>query len=128
MRERKIHCGNAVKLSLYGLLAGFVNGFLGAGGGIVVVLAISRMFKGAVNDKNTAFATALCVMLPLSGVSAIIYALRGNISFEGFGIFAIPALIGGAIGGILLGKLKADFVKKLFSALVVISGILLIVR
>ncbi len=127
MRAKKMHFGRGAILCLCGLGAGFVNGFLGAGGGIIVVFAVSRLLCDT-HDKNTAFATALCVMLPLSGVSALIYALRGNINLDGFGVFAVPAIIGGAVGGLLLGKLRADFVKRLFSALVVISGILLIVR
>ncbi len=128
MKEIKISSGKAVVLCLCGLLAGFLNGFLGAGGGIIIVFALSKLIYSEENDKNAAFATALCIMLPLSGVSAIIYAMRGNISFDGFGVFAIPAIIGGAVGGLLLGKLKSDYVKRLFAALMVVSGILLIVR
>ncbi len=128
MRNKKIHMGKAAALCLCGLFSGFVNGFLGAGGGIIIVFALSKILCGMAEDKNAAFATALCVMLPLSGVSAVMYALRGSINLEGFGIFALPAIIGGAVGGFLLGKLNSDLVKRLFAALTVISGILLIVR
>ncbi len=118
----------ALKLAATGLFAGLLNGFLGAGGGIVVVIAVSRLFHPKSTDKNDAFATALCVMLPVSLLSAYIYARRGNMSLDGFGIFIIPAIIGGAVGGLLLGKLKAELVKRLFALLTAISGILLIVR
>ncbi len=120
--------GVLIKLVLAGLLAGLVNGLLGAGGGIVVVVALTRLLGNRLKDKNDAFATALCVMLPISLLSVVLYSLRGHMSTEGFGIFLLPALIGGAIGGFLLGKLKGTFVKRLFAILVIISGILLIVR
>lgn len=115
-------------LLLTGLAAGFVNGLLGAGGGIIIVFALSRIFPQMADDKNGAFAAALCVMLPISVLSCAVYASRGSMSSEGFGIFILPALIGGALGGILLGKINSAFLKKLFSALVAVSGIILIVR
>lgn len=117
-----------VKLMLIGLTAGIANGLLGAGGGTVIVFGIARVLGDSLKDGNDVFATALCVMLPVSAVSCIIYALRGHINTQGFGAFALPAIIGGTVGGLLLGKVKAAWVKKLFAVLVIISGILLIVR
>lgn len=125
LREKK---SVAIKLALAGLLAGFINGLLSAGGGIVIVLALSKLLGDTLEHKNDVFANALCVMLPLSLFSCLLYALKGNLITEGFGVFALPAILGGAVGGALLGKLKAAFVKKLFAALVIVSGILLIVR
>lgn len=120
--------GVFLKLLFTGLAAGFVNGLLGAGGGIIIVFALSRILPEMADDKNGAFAAALCVMLPISVLSCAVYASRGSMSAEGFGIFILPALIGGAVGGILLGRIYSVFLKKLFSALVAVSGIILIVR
>ena len=117
-----------IKLSLAGLLAGTVNGLLGAGGGIIIIYALNKIIGEKELDKNGAFATALCIMLPISVLSVLIYSSRGHISMEGFGVFLHPAVIGGALGGVLLGKLKTAFLKKLFAGLVIISGILLLVR
>ena len=115
-------------LLLGGVIAGFANGLLGAGGGIIIVVIFSRLLSAQTEDKNDIFANALCVMLPLSLLSYAIYWSRGHIGTEGFGVFIIPALLGGALGGLLLGKLKAVFVRRLFASLVIISGILLAVR
>ena len=117
-----------IKLSLAGLLAGTVNGLLGAGGGIIIIYALNKIIGEKELDKNGAFATALCIMLPISVLSVLIYSSRGHISMEGFGVFLLPAVIGGALGGVLLGKLNTAFLKKLFAGLVIISGILLLVR
>ena len=123
--EKKAKC---IKLSLAGLLAGTVNGLLGAGGGIIIIYALNKIIGEKELDKNGAFATALCIMLPISVLSVLIYSSRGHISMEGFGVFLLPAVIGGALGGVLLGKLNTAFLKKLFAGLVIISGILLLVR
>ena len=116
------------KLILVGFAAGIANGLLGAGGGTVIVFGISKVLGDALTDGNDVFATALCVMLPVSAVSCVIYAVREHITTQGFGAFALPAIIGGAVGGLLRGKLRASWVKKLFAVLVIISGILLIMR
>ncbi|MBE6546822.1 MAG: hypothetical protein E7668_05230 [Ruminococcaceae bacterium] len=115
-------------LALAGLLAGFANGLLGAGGGIVIVLALARLLEGSELEGRDLYANALCIMLPISAVSCLRYALAGNLTTEGFGVYALPAIVGGLLGGVLLSKLKAPLLKKLFGTLVIWSGILLILR
>ena len=118
----------AFSLALAGLLAGFANGLLGAGGGIVAVFAFARFLRGEEYEGRDLYANALCVMLPISAVSCVRYALGGHLVTEGFGVLALPAIAGGVIGGLLLGKLGDSLLKKLFGILVVLSGILLIIR
>lgn len=128
LKKRKIGgVGAWVFLGLAGLAAGFANGLLGAGGGILIVFALLR-FLGAEVERRDIYANALCVMVPISLVSCIRYASDGRLSLSGFGAYALPALVGGLLGGILLGRLKASFLKKLFGALVIWSGVLLIIR
>ena len=114
-------------LAIGGLISGFVNGLLGAGGGIIIVFILSKLIKDEATPRDI-FANALCIMLPLSLVSCIIYALNGSINFGGALPFFIPAIAGGTIGGILLSKINTELLKKLFAALVAISGILMIAK
>ena len=122
----KFFKGSVLLLILGGTLAGFINGLLGAGGGIIIVFLLSKLLKES--DPKDVFANALCVMLPLSLVSCAIYTSNGAVSFEGFSIFIIPAILGGLLGGALLCKINTYFLKKLFAALVAVSGILLFLR
>ena len=122
----KIFKGSSLLLISGGILAGFINGLLGAGGGIIIVFVLSKLIKEG--DSRDIFANALCVMLPLSVVSCAIYVANGSTSFEGFSNFIIPAILGGLLGGLLLCKINAFFLKKLFAALVAISGFLLLFR
>ena len=115
-------------LVLAGLLVGLTNGLLGAGGGIIAVLALRQSLGDLITDERDVFANALCVTLPISAVSCLSYALHGNLKINGIGLYVLPAILGGVLGGILLGRLKADSVRKLFSVLVVVSGVLLIIR
>lgn len=125
---RPLLCGRLFGILLMGVLAGLVNGLLGAGGGILIVYAMAFILKDTEPDPRDLYANALCVMLPVSAFSCLRYALAGNLSTEGFAVYTLPAIIGGLVGGFLLGKLRASAVKKLFAALVIYSGIFLILR
>ena len=115
-------------LPFMGLLAGICNGLLGAGGGVIAVYALRMAFKDEVRDPRDIFANALCVMLPLSAISAIGYALMGKISTNGLSIFVLPAIVGGVCGALLLGRINAEALKNLFAALVIYSGIMLMMK
>lgn len=111
-----------------GFLAGTVNGLLGAGGGILIVYAMAYALRDKECDARDFYANALCVMLPISALSCVRYAMRGNLATEGMGRYVIPALFGGLVGGFLLGKIKVGALKRLFAALVIYSGIVLMLR
>ena len=125
MKNKK---SGALYLAVSGFIAGVVNGLLGAGGGILIIAAFSRIMKNELPEKKDVFVNSLCVMLPISALSCLLYAIRGNLSSEGFGIFALPAIIGGAAGGLLTDRIRSRALKKLFAALVIISGVLLIIK
>ena len=118
---------SAPLLIICGVVSGFINGLLGAGGGIIIVFILSKFMKNDASPRDI-FANALCVMLPVSAVSCIIYSLRGQISFEGFPSLIIPAVAGGILGGLLLCKIKTNILKTLFAILVVISGVILVLK
>ena len=115
-------------LPIMGFFAGLANGLLGAGGGIIAVYALSYSLGDEIADRRDVFANALCIMLPISAVSCVSYAIAGNLTVSGIGVYAIPAVLGGIVGGILLGKIKFTALRKLFAALVIYSGIALIIK
>lgn len=119
-----------------GLLAGVMNGLLGAGGGILLVFIMGAILParsaspqdGAALDKRDVFANALAAMLPVTAVSVISYAARGDIHLEGAETYIFPAVIGGIGGAWLLDKLRFETVRSLFSFIVIISGITMLLR
>ena len=119
-----------------GAAAGFINGLLGTGGGILLVLTFSRAAEK--NERQNAislplarrdcYANALCVMLPISLFSAIRYIQAGAITQAAFSPFIPPSVLGGILGGILLDRLKVSWLRTMFSVLIVISGAFMIFR
>lgn len=108
---------------LCGLTAGFINGLLGAGGGIILVRSGKYLLNGGNSDSRDVFATALAVMLPISAVSLMAYVLNGDIPVMEIGNFALPAVLGGIGGALLLSKIDTRWLKLLFSVITVWSGV-----
>ena len=127
--------GNAARLLFLagsGLLAGFCNGLLGAGGGIVLALSLGAMLPKDSESVRSVYSNALLVMLPLSALTLTRYIGGGALEAEAMGIKAYSVLLGaafgGVIGGILLGKLRGRGIRRLFALLTLISGIIMITR
>lgn len=114
--------------ALTGLAAGFVNGLLGAGGGIIAVWGIGRMLRGTNAQRRDVFANALLLMLPLSAISAVNYSLRGLADSRELGILVLPAVAGGLCGALILDRINADWLKLIFSCIILYSGISMLIR
>lgn len=110
-----------------GISAGFLNGLLGAGGGIIIVFGLNKLMGNRVEDKRSVYATAIAVILPLSVLTAIQYFRRGSLDPSALAPLILPAIAGGALGGLLLRRLSPRFLSRLFAAVVLISGIVLAV-
>lgn len=112
------------KCLLAGLAAGFVNGFFGAGGGMLVVPLLIVLVGLA--DKQ-AFSSAISIILPLTIVSLVIYAKNGALDIKA----ALPYLLGGAGGGVLAGlwfqKVPAKWLHLALGALILLGGVRLLI-
>ena len=113
--------------------AGFINGLLGTGGGILLVLAL-RIYvrrhagEASAEAQRDIFATALSVMVPISVLSTFLYARAGTLELGGFAPMILPTVIGGLLGAWLLDRLRLDILKRLFSLLLIVSGVLMVIR
>ena len=80
------------------MLAGAVNGLFGGGGGVPLLVLLTR-WTGM--EEKKAFANCVAVIFPFCAVSAAVYLLRGSMVLAD----ALPYLAGGLLGGIAGGKL-----------------------
>lgn len=113
-----------ILLWLIPVAAGFINGLLGTGGGIVLILCLKYVltFQNEEESKNL-FALTIASVFPMSIASAVIYALQGNLVPQDLYRYIPGAVVGGALGAVLLGKIKPVLLKKLFAGLLVFIGV-----
>ena len=115
-------------IAIASVISGFCNALIGAGGGIVLSYALSKLAHEDFPDKRDVYINSQAAMIPGCMLSCLIYASRGSLDATGFSIFAIPAAIGGIIGGLLQSKIKSVWIAKLFALLVIWSGIRMLLR
>ncbi len=123
LKKRSFHNSKffLVILAISALLGGVVNGFLGTGGGIVLMLVLGLMPAEDDNSVRDRFATVIAVILPLSVISAISYGDKLN--FSAASPYILPGILGGIAGGFLLDKISVKIVKRLFALMVIWAGI-----
>ena len=107
-----------------GLFVGFVNGFLGAGGGMLLVPILTLLLH---QESRVAHSTAVFVIAPICLISGITYAIKGVIDWQILIPVAIGTAIGGVIGTFLLKNLKNDIINIIFWCVMIFSGVWILV-
>jgi uncharacterized membrane protein YfcA len=119
-----------LEFALIGIFAGYLAGFLGIGGGFVVVPALTYLF---LRDPGTApwaihlaVATSLCTMLVTSMSSIYSHHRRRAIRWP-----VVRSMAGGLIAGAVLGALIADALAgdaltRVFGSFAVLAGLQLV--
>lgn len=112
-------------LAMGAIGAGFLNGLLGAGGGIILYFVLGALYGRGAKENLVLSSTAVMFFCLVS-----LFFYRGNASLTVENILrvGIPAAAGGLVGAFLLKTIPAHAVKKLFSAVIIISGILMLLR
>ena len=107
-----------------GALVGILNGMLGAGGGMLAV----PMLKKLGLDQTKSHATAVAVIFPLSILSAGAYLLLGHFELGQAAAYLLPGAAGALAGGLLLAKIPAKWLRRIFACFMVWAGIRMILR
>ena len=111
-----------------GVAGGFLNGLLGCGGGIVIVALLSALTKDTDFDSRDVFAVSVAAVLPISAVSTVMYMIRTDASLSVMRPYVLPAVIGGAVGALLLDRLPTVGIKMIFALLIIWAGVSLVLK
>lgn len=109
-------------LCLFGAIIGFVNALFGAGGGMICVPLLKKI---GLEQKN-AQATTLCVILPLTVISAGIYLFKGYMNISDAFVYIIPGFVGSIAAVLIFKKIQNSTMKKIFALFMLWAGIRLI--
>lgn len=107
--------GQLLVLVGIGLAAGILSGFIGIGGGVVIVPALVY-FLGL--SQFQAQGTSLAIMLPPVGIMALMnYYKSGNVNVNYAIVIAITFIIGGYFGSKVALKMNPNVVRFIFGLL-----------
>ena len=102
-------------LILIGLFAGMMSGFIGIGGGVVMVPALVYIMG---LSQHEAQGTSLILMLPPIGILAVMnYYKAGQVNVWYGVIIALAFVIGGYFGSKIALKMSPSKVKLIFGVL-----------
>lgn len=106
-----------------GMTAGILSGFIGVGGGIIIVPGLIY-YLGM--SQNLAQGKSLALMIPPIGILAVYnYYRTGDINLAS-GVIATTFVVGGFIGSKLSLKLSANTVRSIFGVVMLYTPIKLI--
>lgn len=110
-----------IYLLLIGLAAGFLSGFLGIGGGIIIVPALVGLLGFS---QLNAQGTSLAFLLPPIGILAVMnYYKTENVDLRAAAIMAVTFLAGSYVSSKLAVNIPVHIVKKTFAVFLFIYAI-----
>ena len=115
-----------VLLILIGITAGMLSGFIGIGGGIIIVPALIYLVG---LTQLQAQGTSLALMLPPIGILAFMQYYKSadvDIDLKVVGIIAATFIVGGYFGAKLALKINENIVKIIFGGIMILIAIKLI--
>lgn len=112
-------------LLIIGLLAGLLSGFMGVGGGIIIVPALVFFLQ---LDQQTAQGTSLAaiMLLPVGAIAVYNYWKAGKVNFEYSAVILLFFLVGSYFGSKLSLRLDPLLLKRVFAGLMILIAIRLL--
>ena len=111
------------RFGLCGAAAGLVNGFFGAGGGMVLIPLLIQL--GKLEDKK-AFSSAISIILPICLVSIFLYRKNEIFPLLESLPYLLGGLLGGLAGGLLFRSVTVQFLHKVFGLIILWGGLRLL--
>ncbi|MBX2829181.1 MAG: sulfite exporter TauE/SafE family protein [Flavobacteriaceae bacterium] len=111
-----------ISLVIIGLAAGVLSGFMGVGGGVIMI-PLMMLLLGY--DQHAAQGTSLAVLaVPVTFVAAYTYHSQGHpINWRYALIIALFFIVGGYIGSKFAVKIDQAILKKIFAGILIIAAI-----
>jgi uncharacterized membrane protein YfcA len=101
-------------LLVIGLIAGLMSGFLGIGGGIIIIPALVYILG---YSQQNAQGTSLGLLLPPIGLLAVLnYHKSGFVNIKAAAIMCVSFIIGSYISSKLAVNLPEVILKKVFAS------------
>ena len=109
---------------MIGMSAGILSGFVGVGGGLIIVPAL---VLGLGLGQHEAQGTSLALMLPPIGVlAAYNYWKADSLNWKYAAVIAITFIVGGYLGSKMSLRLSPEVVRKSFAVIMILAALKLL--
>ena len=105
--------------------AGMLAGFLGIGGGIILVPMMSGLLY---LDQHRAHGTSLAIIVPIAMMGTVVYGLRGDVNWEWVAIIGAGSVIGAVVGSKLMMRVPAYRLRQMFGVYAIAIAAILFLR
>jgi uncharacterized membrane protein YfcA len=102
-----------------GLVAGFLSGTIGIGGGLVFVPFMTIGFRMA---QPLAQGTSLAAVIPTAVVGGVTHLRRGNVRRDAAIWMGAGGLVGAAIGALIAVEVPGSILARIFGAFLLFSA------
>jgi len=101
-----------------GLVAGCLSGFIGIGGGVLLIPVLVYVFK---MSQHMAQGTTLAAMVaPIGILAAIIYYNKGYVNIPVAALICVGFILGGLVGAKFAVLSDAAILKKVFGVVMLV--------
>ena len=104
-----------------GLVAGFLSGLIGIGGGIIIVPVL--VYALHMDQKMAQGTTLFMFMLPIGILGVYNYYKAGQVDFKSALIISITFILGSYLGSKSALTIDTKIVKQIFAMAIILVGI-----
>lgn len=119
-----------VLLLMSGGVAGFLAGFFGVGGGIILVPILLFYFKSigisSLVYTHMALGTSLFIVIFASMTSAYQYSRNRHVIGKAVLYIGVASVVGAAVGSYVAGELRGPALQKIFATVVLVAAVRLL--
>ncbi len=113
-----------------GSVAGFLAGFFGVGGGIVLVPLLLLFYQTtgitSLVSTHMAFGTSLLIIIFAAGSSALQYSRNNQVVWKAVLFLGAGSVVGGLLGALLAGGLEGRVLRQIFAVMLVAVAVQLL--
>lgn len=113
-----------ITICLFGIAIGFINGLLGAGGGMIAVPLLKKLGL----TQKEAHSNAVAIILPISVFSAVMYLYKDYVNLSDSLVYLPTGILGAVAGTYFLKKISPLWLNKIFSGFMIYAGLRLLLR
>lgn len=111
--------------ALVGVIAGFMSGLFGIGGGTVIVPGLVLVMRFT---QRYAHGTSLAAIVPIAAAGVAGFALGDEVDWAVAGLLVVGSAVGAQIGTRLIHRLSQHHLRMAFAGLLIVTAVRLVME